>query len=307
MDFVAAGTEFGSLLAHERFQECAAMWFRIYFDHEIVEGAHHRIFAGGKFVEFRIFENEIALTHGAFHFNDAVAHHAAESGLRGGSVLDLADGSVKHSAKEQSRVVTAGTPLGSFHPGDILHVFDAFAIPLIVEGRKVVSGTIPLGVDIFVAAFAGLRLHKIFRGDIFSVFGLHGAREEFSGRAITFAVHGFGGEFGIDDAIGIFPPNGASPPGASGDPGKEQSANGETYGSSGKTLAEPATPSDPGSCYEENAKSTHRNVKKKPETETVGSADLDENEAEKRARRDQQPAKTNFQRGIAKNAAKDGN
>jgi hypothetical protein len=65
--------------------------------------------------------------------------------------------------------------------------------------------------------------------------------------------------------------------------------------------------SDPRSCYKENAKSTHRNVKKKPETETVGSADLDENEADKGASCDQQPAQTNFQRGIAKNAAKDGN
>jgi len=34
------------------------------------------IFAGGEFVELRIFEDEIALAHGAFHLNDAVAHHA---------------------------------------------------------------------------------------------------------------------------------------------------------------------------------------------------------------------------------------
>ena len=48
-------------------------------DHEIVQAADDGIFTGGEFMEFGIFENEIALAHGAFYLDDAVAHHATEA------------------------------------------------------------------------------------------------------------------------------------------------------------------------------------------------------------------------------------
>ena len=147
----------------------AAMRLWIQADHEIVQAANDGIFAGGEFVELGIFENEITLAHGAFHFDDAVAHHATETGLRSGRVFNLANRSIEHSAEEKRWIVATGAPFRGFHAGDVLHVFDAFAIPLIVEGRKVVGGTVPLFVNVGVAAFAGLRLHEIFCRNIFAV------------------------------------------------------------------------------------------------------------------------------------------
>ena len=191
MDFVTAGAEFPGLFAHERLQEGAAMRLRIHLHHEVVQRAHHRIFAGGEFMQFRIFENEIALAHGAFHVDDAVAHHATEPGLCRRSIFNLANRRIEHSAEEQRRIVTASTPFGGFHPGDVLHVLNTFAIPLIVEGRKVMRRAVPLFVDVFVAPLASLRLHEIFRGNVFSVFGLRGTWEKFAGGTVAFTVHRF--------------------------------------------------------------------------------------------------------------------
>src|SRR2546430_5858397 len=38
---------------------------------------------------------------------------------------------------EQRGIVAAGAPLRGLYAGDVLHVFDTLAIPLIVEGREV--------------------------------------------------------------------------------------------------------------------------------------------------------------------------
>src|SRR5262249_13687739 len=163
----AAGAELGGLFAHERFKKSAAVRLRIDFDHEVVQRAHHRVFAGGEVVQLGGFEDEGALTHGALHVDDAVAHHAAQAGLHGrGGVLNLANGRVEHPAEEQSGIVAAGAPFGSFYTSNVLHVFDAFAVPLIVEGREVVGRAVPLPVYVAVAALAGLRLHEVFCGDV---------------------------------------------------------------------------------------------------------------------------------------------
>src|SRR5260221_715618 len=100
VNFVASGTELGSLFAHERFQEGAAVRLGIHLNHKVVQRAHHRIFAGRQFVQLRIFQDEIALAHGAFHFHDAVTHHAGKAGLGGRSVFNLADGRIKNSAEQ---------------------------------------------------------------------------------------------------------------------------------------------------------------------------------------------------------------
>src|SRR4030095_13020775 len=156
MHFVAAGAEFRNLFTHERFQESAAVRLGIHFHHEVVQRAHYGIFARRQFMQLWIFENEIALAHGAFHVDDAVAHHAAQASLPRWSVLNLPDRRIEHSAEEQCWVVATRAPLRRSYAGDVLHVFDAFAIPLIVERGKMVGRAIPLLVHIFVAAFAGL-------------------------------------------------------------------------------------------------------------------------------------------------------
>src|SRR5258708_35691316 len=185
------------------------MRLRVQANHEIVEAANDEIFAGGKFVELRIFENEIALAHRAFYLNDAVAHHAAEACAGFRLVNVLLDGRVHHAAEEQGGIVAAGAPFGLLHAVNFLHVLDAFAIPLIVERREVVHGALPLLVNVGVAALAGLRFQEVVGRDVVAVFGLDGAGEEFTAGTVAFLIHGGGGGGGGVDAGGIFPGGGA--------------------------------------------------------------------------------------------------
>src|SRR5216683_4513194 len=173
-------------------------------------------------MEFRIFENEIALAHGAFHLNNAVAHHATEAGAGFGLVDVLLDGRVHHAAEQQGGIVAAGAPFGLFYAVDFLHVLDAFAVPLIVEGREVVHGALPLLVDVRVATLAGLGFQEVVGGDVAAVFGLRGAGEKFAVGAVAFLIHGGGSDGGIADAIGIFPGDGVDPPGGGGDACEEE-------------------------------------------------------------------------------------
>src|SRR2546425_2391370 len=71
-------------------------------------------------MELRIFQEEITLAHGAFHFHNAVAHQASEPGARLRAVDDLLDRSIEKTTVKQGGVVAAGAPLGGAHAGDIL-------------------------------------------------------------------------------------------------------------------------------------------------------------------------------------------
>src|SRR5439155_5693791 len=115
VDFVAGRTELRSIRAHERLQESAAMRFGVQANDEIVQLAEERIFAGGELMELRIFQEEITLAHGAFHFHNAVAHQAAEAGARLRAVDDLLDRSIEKTTVKQGGVVAAGAPLGGAH------------------------------------------------------------------------------------------------------------------------------------------------------------------------------------------------
>ena len=113
--------------------------------------------------------------------------------MRGGRVFDLADGAIEHAAVEERWVVAAGAPLGRFNADCVLHVLDAFAIPGVVEGGEMVRGALPLFVDVGVAAFAALRLHKIRGRNLTVMQRLSGAGEEWARRSVAFVVHGGGG------------------------------------------------------------------------------------------------------------------
>src|SRR4030088_391484 len=65
--------------------------------------------------------------------------------------------------------------------------------------------TVPLVVDILVAALAGIRLHEELAGNFFSAIHLCGAREKWAGGAITFTVHGDGRKGGIFNASMLVP------------------------------------------------------------------------------------------------------
>ena len=131
-------------------------------DAEIVQPADHGILAGGELVHLRIVEHEVALAHGALHFDDGVAHHAPQPGLRLRTVHDLLDRRIHHAAVKHRGIMTACAPLGRPRALDVLHVLDTLAIPLIVERRKMMCRALPLLVDILMAALAGIRFHEVF-------------------------------------------------------------------------------------------------------------------------------------------------
>ena len=212
MNLVARRTKLGRICTHKRLQKGAAVRLRVQPNHEIVQLANEGIFAGSKFMEFRIFEEKVALAHGALHFHNAVAHQAAEAGARFRAVNNLFDGRIKQTAVKQSRIVAAGAPFGRTHTGDFLHVLDALAIPLIVEGREMVHRAVPLFVDIRMAALASVRFHEVLRGNVAAMFGLRGAGEEFPLRAVAFRIHGFRRHQWIGDAIRVLPGDFARPP-----------------------------------------------------------------------------------------------
>ncbi len=86
------------------------MWLRVQFGHIVVDPANHGILAGGQLVQLRILERKIALPHRAFYSFDGMAHHASQAGPRFGSIYDLLDRRIKHSAVQQRRIVAAGAP-----------------------------------------------------------------------------------------------------------------------------------------------------------------------------------------------------
>src|SRR6266852_4681012 len=68
-----------------------------------------------------------------------------------------------------------------------------------------VRRTVPLIVDILVAALAGIRLHEELAGNLFSAIDLRGTGEKWAGGAVAFAVHADGRKVGIFDASMLVP------------------------------------------------------------------------------------------------------
>ena len=133
MDLVAGRTKFGGFRAHERLEERAAVRLGVQAHDKVMQGANDGIVAGRQFMQLRIFEKEVALAHGAFHFHDAVTHQAAQARVRFGPIDDFLDGRVEKAAVEQRGIVASSAPLRRLYANNILHVLDAFAIPLIIK------------------------------------------------------------------------------------------------------------------------------------------------------------------------------
>ena len=213
VDLVAARAEFRHLLAHEWLQKDAAVRFRVQPHHKIVQAPHQRVRAGRQGVQLRVLKHEITLTHAAFHLHDAVAHQATQAGARFRTIHDLFDRGVHHPAEEQGRVVATGTPFRRFYTVHFLHVFNALAIPLVVERREMMHRAFPLLVNISVAALAGLRLHEVVSGNVLPILGLNRTGEELALRAVAFVVHHGGSDRRILYAKATGPRDGAHPPG----------------------------------------------------------------------------------------------
>src|ERR1051325_9965458 len=119
-----------------------------------------------------------------------MTHHAAQSrtGLR--TVHNLLNRCVEQPAVEESRIMATCAPFGGLHSHNVLHVFDALSIPLIVEGGKMVHGAKPLPVDIGVTSLTRVRFHEIAARNSSLVCRLRRTRKEQPMRTITLSVHG---------------------------------------------------------------------------------------------------------------------
>src|ERR1700687_2791475 len=124
----------------------------------------------------------------------------------------IANGRIKLAAEKKRRIMAASAPFRRAHAGDVLHILDALSVPLIIEGREVVRGAIPLLVNIGVAPFAGCRLHKEFGGNFSAIHGLGRTRKKRTGWTVTFTVHGGGRDGRIGNSISALPACLAEPP-----------------------------------------------------------------------------------------------
>src|SRR5256885_4307019 len=109
--------------------------------------------------------------------------------------------------------MAARAPFRCPHARNLLHVLNAFPVPLIVERRKMMRRAVPLFVNIRVAPLARIRLHEIFRGNVSAVLRLRRAWEKFPLWSVSLAIHGRRRRSWIADTIRVPPQHFTRPPG----------------------------------------------------------------------------------------------
>src|SRR5450755_1933258 len=302
MNLVTTGAELRGLVAHEGLQENPAVRFRIQLDQEIMQRAHESVLAGCEFVQLGIFKIKIALAHGAFYVGNRVAHHAAKSSLSFGAMHDLLDRGVHQATVENGWIVTSAAPFRRLGANPALHVLDALAVPLIVERRKVVSRAGPLLVNVGVAALARVGLHEKLAGNFLLAVNLGGAGEKVALRAVAFVVHGFGRVGRILDDCVILPASVARVPGRDGESGKQEKADGVSTSGLHKARRQPALAPRP--VRKKNRRAGHRqsNVQIDPVPLGTRGTGLDQNEAQNRGGKNEQPSKTGESRSVPQHA-----
>src|SRR5438270_9176520 len=86
--------------------------------------------------------------------------------------------------------MAACTPFGRLYTDHILHVLNAFPVPLVIERREMMHGARPLLVNVVMAALTGVRFHKILAWDRALMRCLGRAGKKRALGAISFSVHG---------------------------------------------------------------------------------------------------------------------
>src|ERR1051326_7607727 len=107
------------------------------------------------------------------------------------------------------------------------------------------SGALPLLVNVGVAALARLRFHEKFTGNFLMAVNLSRAGEKVALRTIAFSVHGFGGIGGVLNAGGIQPARVAHVPCTGRKTGDREKANGISESSLRKANRIPAFSASP--------------------------------------------------------------
>src|ERR1700679_292565 len=100
--------------------------------------------------------------------------------------------------------------------------------------------TVPLLVDIRVAALARIGFREVTCGNMSVIGGLCRAGKKWALRSVTFVVHRRRGNRRIFDAVGTFPRHRAQPPPAAGDQRCSQQADRAAKNPGGDSAGEPA-------------------------------------------------------------------
>src|SRR5579871_6138546 len=120
---------------------------------------------------------------------NGVAACASQAGVCFFSVDLFLNGTVKAAVKEDSVIVTPGTPFAGLGSDGVLHVLDGFSIELIVERREVMDRAFPLLIDLFVAFTASGGVHEEIGRDDAADVGFRGRGEEWRFGSAAFALH----------------------------------------------------------------------------------------------------------------------
>ena len=108
----------------------------------------------------RVRHGEAGVADGAIHMHDGMARHATQAGLRLRRIDLIFDGLIETAVEKDGVIVAAGAPFAGLRADHGLHVFNGFAVILIVKRGEVVDGAFPLFVNIFVALAAFFRFHE---------------------------------------------------------------------------------------------------------------------------------------------------
>ncbi len=121
---------------------------------EVVQHARRLARAPGEAVPRRRVQLEVRLPLRAFDARDGVADGAGDTHGGGGRGGDLGERPIQHPRGEQRRGVAAAAPARRHPAGLALEVFEALAVPGIVETGIVVGRSRPVGYHVGVAARA---------------------------------------------------------------------------------------------------------------------------------------------------------
>src|SRR5262245_59570669 len=105
MDLMTGRAKVSGLVPDERCQKRPAVRLRVHMYEEVVQRLHQFVRTRSEFRQRWIFENEIALSHRAFHCDDRVTHHATQSSVRLRLVDESANRVFEHPTEEQRRIM----------------------------------------------------------------------------------------------------------------------------------------------------------------------------------------------------------
>ena len=177
------------IVFHKRLQEGRLVRLGLQVGEEVIHLLDPWVLARRQFMQWRIFNCETSVAHGAVDVHDRMAGYASQAVLRFRCIDLVFDRLVETAIEEHGMIVASRAPLRALGARYVLHVLDGFAIVLIVERSKVMHRGVPLFVDVLVTLSAALRIHKEIGWDRAANIGLGGRGPEGRLRSAAFFLH----------------------------------------------------------------------------------------------------------------------